>query len=279
LAEAARATSRLSLGPVVTNPYLRHPFHTASALATLAELAGDDRVFVGLAAGGSEVTGAAGVPRRDAPRRVADLIGLLRSVAGGAPLDERSGRPLDVTLPDVPVLVAARGDGLLRVAGASADHLLLWAVPDSDLERSVTVARSGGTRAQLVWAPLVDWGPDVADQLDGLACYALMNAGQQLRSRWGADEALVEAVRADLVAGRTAEARRRLPEAVAEDLIYRDPDPARLAARGRELGFTGIAVPAFSVDTVPERVAWAMAVQRELQPAGGGRHAAATVRP
>jgi 5,10-methylenetetrahydromethanopterin reductase len=279
LAEAARATSRLRLGPVVTNPYLRHPFHTASALATLAELAGDDRVFVGLAAGGSEVTGAAGISRRDAPDRVAALIRLLRSVAGGAPLDERSGRRLDVALPDVPVLVGARGDGLLRVAGAAADHLLLWAVPDSDAERTVATARQGGGRADLVWAPLVDWGPDVAGNLDVLACYALMNAGRDLRRRWGADAALVEAVRAELVAGRPAEARRLLPGPVAEDLIYRDPDPARMAARGRQLGATGMAVPAFSIETVAERVAWAVAVERELRPAGGRPDTAATVRP
>jgi 5,10-methylenetetrahydromethanopterin reductase len=58
LATAARATSRLALGPVVTKPYLRHPFHTVAALATLQEVAGE-RVFVGIGAGGSELRGAA----------------------------------------------------------------------------------------------------------------------------------------------------------------------------------------------------------------------------
>ncbi len=53
LAEAARATARIRLGPLVTNPYLRHPFVTVSALASLQDLAGP-RVFAGLGAGGSE---------------------------------------------------------------------------------------------------------------------------------------------------------------------------------------------------------------------------------
>ncbi len=54
LAEAARVTRRIRLGPLVTNPYLRHPFVTVSALASLQDLAGP-RVFAGLGAGGSEV--------------------------------------------------------------------------------------------------------------------------------------------------------------------------------------------------------------------------------
>ena len=55
LAEAARATTRLEIGPMVTNPYLRHPFHTVAAVASLQDLAGA-RVFVGIGAGGSEVS-------------------------------------------------------------------------------------------------------------------------------------------------------------------------------------------------------------------------------
>ena len=70
LAEAARATTRIEIGPMVTNPYLRHPFHTVAAVASLQDLAGE-RVFVGIGAGGSEVSGAAGVSRRDAPARFA----------------------------------------------------------------------------------------------------------------------------------------------------------------------------------------------------------------
>ena len=37
LAEAARATDRIRLGPLVTNPYLRHPFLTVAALASLQD--------------------------------------------------------------------------------------------------------------------------------------------------------------------------------------------------------------------------------------------------
>jgi hypothetical protein len=44
-ASAARATTALQVGPVVTNPYLRHPFHTLAAIGTLQEVAGAERVL------------------------------------------------------------------------------------------------------------------------------------------------------------------------------------------------------------------------------------------
>src|SRR6266542_3885784 len=96
LAEAARVTERIALGPMVTNPYLRHPFHTLAALATLQDIAGG-RVFLGVGAGGAEVSGVAGIARRDAPERIVSLAELVRRVAAGEPLDPISGRRLEVT--------------------------------------------------------------------------------------------------------------------------------------------------------------------------------------
>ncbi len=117
LAEAARATARIRLGPLVTNPYLRHPFVTVSALASLQDLAGP-RVFAGLGAGGSEIRLAAKISRADAPVRIERLASLIRSVASGAPLDLSSGRRLDLPLLPVPIIVGARSSGVLRSAGA-----------------------------------------------------------------------------------------------------------------------------------------------------------------
>ena len=76
-AEAARVTQRLAVGPVVTNPYTRHPFVTLAAIATLQDLAGP-RVILGVGAGGSEIGGAAKISRADAPERTVELAGLIR---------------------------------------------------------------------------------------------------------------------------------------------------------------------------------------------------------
>src|SRR5258708_40118337 len=59
LAEAARVTERIEIGPLVTNPFLRHPFHTVAAVASLQDLAGPP-LFACIAARGSEISCAPG---------------------------------------------------------------------------------------------------------------------------------------------------------------------------------------------------------------------------
>jgi len=268
IAEAARATERLELGPLVTNPYLRHPFHTAAALASLQDIAGD-RVFVGIGAGGSEVSGAAGVSRKDAPERVKAMVALLRDVARGEPLDPSSGRTLEIQLREAPVLIAGRGDGILRVAGECADRVLLWAIPRSDLARSAAVVAGGaleaGRRPELVWAPLVDHGGASQERLSTIAAYSVLNSHASLHARWALDRATLHELRNRLVSGGAAAAQQLVPEAALEDLIFSDPSPAALASSLTDLGATSLAIPAFTIEEVPERVAWARAVLSAAQ--------------
>jgi 5,10-methylenetetrahydromethanopterin reductase len=267
LAEAARATEHIQIGPMVTNPYLRHPFHTVAAVASLQDLAGP-RVFVGLAAGGSEVSGAAGVSRHDSPARIRSLAALLRRVAAGQPLDPTSGRTLEVALEAPPVLVAGRGDGILDAAGRTADRALLWAVPQSDLSRSSAIIAAGaaagregpGQRPDLVWAPLVDHGDAHRQWVHATAAYSVLNSGPALQSRWGLDHAAVARLRQRLVAGGAASAADLVPPAAINDLLITDPDPASVGALAVKLGATSIALPAFDIASIDKQIAWAKEV-------------------
>src|SRR4029453_8754502 len=51
LCRAAERTERIGLGPGVLIPSLRHPMTNAAAIATLAGLAGTERVVVGVGSG------------------------------------------------------------------------------------------------------------------------------------------------------------------------------------------------------------------------------------
>lgn len=269
LAEAARVTSRIELGPLVTNPYMRHPFVTVSALASLQDLAGP-RVFAGLGAGGSEIRLAARISRGDAAPRIEELAELVRRVAAGGPLDPASGRTLEVPLSPVRVTIGARAPGVLRAAGRAADDVLLWAVPASDLERSVATVREGhdeaGRRAssdgqaprpfpRLIWAPLVDHGPSSAQLLERVATYAVLNNRHDLRQSWGVKAADVDRIRALLVAGRADAAAALVPPAVARDLVA-DPDPEIAGAVAAKIGARGIAVAATNLEDIAARVSW-----------------------
>jgi len=264
LAEAARVTERIALGPMVTNPYLRHPFHTLAALATLHDIAGE-RVFLGVAAGGAEVSGAAGISRRDAPQRIRALVTLLREVVAGGPLDRTSGRRLEVPLRPTPVLVAGRANGVLDAAGRVGDRALLWAVPRSDLRRSLGVIEDGARAAgralpEVVWAPLVDHGGESRARVRSIAAYSVLNSSPALHGRWGMDRAAVEKLRQLLVGGGAAAAADLVPTAAIDDLIVGDPEPGRVGAMARELGATSLALPAFRIDELGERVGWARRV-------------------
>jgi 5,10-methylenetetrahydromethanopterin reductase len=81
LALAAVRTSRIRLGPGVLIPSLRHPMVTASAIATLVSLAGQDRVVVGVGTGftGRRAMGQRPLRWRDMP----DMIDQVRQLLAG----------------------------------------------------------------------------------------------------------------------------------------------------------------------------------------------------
>ena len=195
LGEVASATERIELGPAMTNPYLRHRFHTASALATLHEMA-PGRVFCGIAAGGSELTAAAGISRRDAPAKVTEPS-CARSPPAGHSMRRRAAVSTSTSIPSR--LMAGRADQMLRTAGAMADRVLLWAIPASELERSASIVHDGAAHRprppELIWAPLVRHGDAPQASIQHVAVYASLNTAAAVRHRWGLDDTRVEAAR------------------------------------------------------------------------------------
>lgn len=267
LMRVADVTSTIEIGPAMTNAYMRHPFHTVSALATLHEQA-PGRVFAGLTAGGSEVSAAGGLSRLDAPDKVAHLVDTIRRVERGEPLDVPSGRGLDLSLGAMPVLIAGRGIGMLQTAGRLADRVLLWAIPDSDLERTVDVVMSAAdgrdVAPELIWAPLVEHDDAARTSILHVAVYASLNTRSDVRAGWGLSDDLVEQIRTELVRGGTAAASSMVPAAALADLVVEDSDPTVVAARARSLGVRSIAVPGFSVDSVAAHVRWAHSVEAQI---------------
>lgn len=263
LARAAAVTAHIGIGPVVTNPYLRHPFHTVAALATLQELAGN-RVLLGLGAGGSEVGLSAKVDRRDAARRIIELAELTRAVAAEGPLDPVTGRRLDLDLLPVPIIVAGRGNGVLRASGLVGDQALLQGIPHSDLTRAVDVIRQGAAgrvdarSPTIIWTPLVEH--DSTSHATSAVAYPVLNSSSRLHDAWGLSSALVEQIRTVAVTSGNAAASALVPDSVLPDYVLGHDEVARAATIAAGVGVTGIAVRATSPDVVPAAVEWARAV-------------------
>jgi len=124
----ARETSRVQLGPMVTNPYSRHPAVMAGIMATLQD-ASDGRAFLGIGVGaGLEAVGET-YPRPVAHVREAIQVirALLRgeevTFAGDTVSVERS-RMVGPVAP-VPIAVGSRSPQIMRLAGELADTALV----------------------------------------------------------------------------------------------------------------------------------------------------------
>jgi 5,10-methylenetetrahydromethanopterin reductase len=115
LCRAAERTRRIGLGPAVLVPSLRHPMTNAAAIATLASLAGPERVAVAI---GSGFTGRLTLGQRPLPwKLVAQYVRALRGLLRGE-IVEWEGRAIQMMHPPgyaaprplaVPFLIAAAG--------------------------------------------------------------------------------------------------------------------------------------------------------------------------
>jgi alkanesulfonate monooxygenase SsuD/methylene tetrahydromethanopterin reductase-like flavin-dependent oxidoreductase (luciferase family) len=131
LAACALATSRIKLGPGVTVPHTRHFSVTASAIATLEDLA-PGRVVLGIGTGGSSAETMGLSVQRAA--RVATLEAVVEGVRrlvsrGSVKLD--SGVEARLAWLDtpraVPIYVAGSGPKMLRAAGRLGDGAIMYA--------------------------------------------------------------------------------------------------------------------------------------------------------
>jgi 5,10-methylenetetrahydromethanopterin reductase len=131
LAVAAGVTRRLQLGVCVTDAFIRHPALTATAAATLEEIA-PGRLRLGLGAGSSglRTLGIDGAHAATVTEEAVALIRTLWSAAGTVSHHGRRFRYQGAGLgrrpsTRIPIWIAARGPAMLRLAGRVADAALI----------------------------------------------------------------------------------------------------------------------------------------------------------
>jgi 5,10-methylenetetrahydromethanopterin reductase len=139
----SQQTSRIHLGPMVTNPYSRHPAILAGAMAALQD-ASEGRMFLGIGVGaGLEQVG------MTYPRPVATLreaITVIRSLLAGDTVDFHgetirvdAARMVGPVAP-VPISIGTRSRQVMQLAGEVADIAL---VGGRSLDAGITAAYKG----------------------------------------------------------------------------------------------------------------------------------------
>lgn len=137
IAVAGREVPDIELGTAVVPTYPRHPFVLAGeALTTSAALGGGNRLHLGIGLSHQVVIeGILGMKFEKPAQHMREYLSALRPALAGEPVDVQGETLRAATLMGpikvddagpVPVLVAALGPAMLRVAGELADGTLTW---------------------------------------------------------------------------------------------------------------------------------------------------------
>ncbi|MBI2203155.1 MAG: TIGR03842 family LLM class F420-dependent oxidoreductase [Candidatus Rokubacteria bacterium] len=145
LTAAAMSTTRMRVGPLVSNPVTRHPTVVASTLATLGQLF-DGRAVLGVGRGDSAVRTLGLPPMKLVEFR--DTVRLMRRLCRGeaAEVNGTAIRFAWLARP-VPLLLAAYGPRVLELAGAEADGLILQLASPNVVGWAMGHARAGARAA------------------------------------------------------------------------------------------------------------------------------------
>ncbi|WP_436935803.1 5,10-methylenetetrahydromethanopterin reductase [Halovenus marina] len=138
LADIARETDSVRLGPGITNPYETHPVTLASRMATLDEFA-DGRGVFGVGPGDASTLDNLGYETKRPLARVLETVQVARRLWGGERVDHDGAfRADDAGLNyeggSIPVYVGAQGPDMTRMAAKYADGVLYNGSHPRDIE-------------------------------------------------------------------------------------------------------------------------------------------------
>ena len=138
LGVVAGATSKVGIGPTVTNALTRHPAVAASAIATLNEMSGG-RAYFGIGSGDSAILNLGLRPAR--LKELQEYIEAIRTILSGEPCDYK-GRSIHVQWSEnpVPIIMSAEGPKTLNLAGRIADAVIVHSGLSKDVLAD-TIAR------------------------------------------------------------------------------------------------------------------------------------------
>jgi 5,10-methylenetetrahydromethanopterin reductase len=164
----AQATSRILIGPTVTNPVTRHPAVTAAAMATLDEVA-NGRAILGMGPGDSAVLNLG-----ERPARLADLrayVETVRALVAGHEIEYR-GKLIHTRWAKraVPIYLTAGGPKTLEMAGEIADGVIIHLGLQPEILRgAVDRIHAGAVRAGRDPAAVELWALGVVRVSDDVA--------------------------------------------------------------------------------------------------------------
>lgn len=210
LTAIAAATSRVHVGPGITNPYTRHPATTAMSIATLHEMTGG-RAFLGIGAGGSLTLDPLGVDRSKPLVAVRETINACRALLDGdtVSVDARhfslSNARLPFSTPNRPeIWFAGRGPLMLRLGGELASGVMLEFLHKDTIAHHRSLVAAGaaksGNNPRLCYSTMVITSDEEMNAARPHMTYRLVDSQPDIKEELGfspEDEARIRSAMAD----------------------------------------------------------------------------------
>ncbi|MCC7553227.1 MAG: 5,10-methylenetetrahydromethanopterin reductase [Methanobacteriaceae archaeon] len=237
LALIAKETETIKIGPGVTNPYVRSPAISASAIATIDEISNGRSTF-GIGPGDKATFDALGIPWEKPVTTVKNAIADVRTLTAGEKTEQGAQLGgVKAIQEEIPMYMGAQGPKMLETAGEVADGVLINASNPKDYEAAVPLIKKGLDSA----------GKTVADF--DVAAYTATSIGEDSDKAKGAAKIVV----AFIAAGSPPPvmARHGLPEGTEKkigDLIGKGDFGGAIGAIDDDL------LEAFSVCGTPDEI-------------------------
>ena len=144
-------TKKILVGPGITNPYVRHPGITASAIASLDEVS-KGRSFVGIGAGGGLTLNPLGIERLKPATTVSETVVALRGLFSGERVSlegcefSLKSASLNYGRGSIEIFLAGRGERMTQLGSELGDGFCLSYIHKDFLPRHVKALRKSAKR-------------------------------------------------------------------------------------------------------------------------------------
>lgn len=149
LALIANATSRIKLGPGITNAFTASPAVTASAICTIDEIS-SGRATLGIGPGDLSTLPKIGIPMETPVARLTEAVGIIRKLWAGEAVNTHENKVFKFAGAQlaykpkqkaIPIYIGAQGEKMLETAGKIGDGALINASNPKDFEYAVPIIK------------------------------------------------------------------------------------------------------------------------------------------
>jgi len=139
----AEGTETIKIGPGVTNPYVRNPAITASAIATIDELS-NGRATLGIGPGDKAAFDALGIEWTKPVSTLKESIATMEKLLSKGKIETGAVlKGVKAVQEKVPIYMGAQGPMMLKTAGEVSDGVLINASNPKDFEAAIPLIKEG----------------------------------------------------------------------------------------------------------------------------------------